>query len=84
MEFKTKDAETAYREMLTDVSERAIRMYADVKRMNLEPHLAFSLNMAVEQFQYAGLAKAIEVGTSVDATWAGLSGSIALASMRGD
>ena len=61
MKFRTKEGETAYREVLDDVSARSIRMYDEVKRIAVMGSIdEFQLNLAVEQFQHPGLSKAID------------------------
>jgi len=85
MKFKTENGQAAYKEVLDDLSERAIRMYDDVNRLrsdDTDPQVRFLMNLAIEQFQQEGLARAITSGTTVDVAWIGLQGGIAIASMK--
>jgi hypothetical protein len=80
MKFKTEQAKQAYEKLIDEVSERATRMYEDVKQQtDITTDVRFSMNLAVEQFQIEGVARAIQIATQVDTAWAGLSGSLAVA-----
>lgn len=82
IKFRTEEAKAAYREILEDVSERAIRMYEEVKasvKSEGGAHAAFMLNMEVEKFQRDGLVMAINAGIEVDCHLASVKGHIAAA-----
>jgi len=82
VKFKTEEGQSAYKEMLDDLSGRAIRLYEDTKNLDVEPRDRFSMNLAIEQFQLDGLESAIRLGSQVDAQLIGLKGSIAIAAGR--
>jgi len=66
MEFRSEAAKEAYREIINDVSERAIRMYAEVKNGE-NPVARFHLNLMVEQFQIDGRAPPERMRSTLEA-----------------
>lgn len=79
MEFKTKEANDAYRELLNNLSERCIRLYGDLKRMRkISEADRFLLNMGIEKFQQEGLCSAITTASQVDSNGLALRGHLGL------
>jgi|GEM_PF-3276355 len=81
MEFKSDQANQAYKELIQGISEKAIRLYGDVKKMEsagaLEPEDAFRMNLAVETFQMESHARAIQVSAGVEHDMLLLNGQMA-------
>jgi hypothetical protein len=83
MNFTTEEGQQAYKELLDDLSERVICMYAEIKNNpDLSDQDRFMMNLAVEAFQQEGLSRAIVTSVNVDTQIMSLRGHLAAVAIK--